>query len=205
MPCTADLVRRAEPRRDLRRELELEDAVVVGWVGSFRRFHHADMIVRAVAEVQRIGAVALLMVGDGATRENCVAQAEELGVRHAVFTGAVPHDQIVDHLAAMDVAVIPSAPDGDFHYSPLKLKEYLAAGKAVVAPAAGEMGRLLRDGEDVLLYAPGDVQGMVLAIERLVEDEQLRRALGERGRETYDRLFTMDRQLELIAGALGLP
>ena len=204
-PCTADLIRQATPRTYLRRELELEDAVVVGWVGSFRRFHHADMIVRAVAELQRADNVALLMVGQGATRDSCVDLVEELGVRRAVFTGAVPHDHVVDHLAAMDVAVIPSAPDGEFHYSPLKLKEYLAAGKAVVAPATGEMDRLLHDGEDVLFYAPGDVKDMVRALERLTEDEPLRRALGQRGRETYDRLFTMDRQLGALATALGLP
>jgi glycosyltransferase involved in cell wall biosynthesis len=203
-PCTADSIRRAVPRRDLRREWGLGDEVVVGWVGSFRPFHQAEAIVRAVAALQTKQPPVLLMVGDGPTRSQCEALAQRLGLRRALFPGAVPHTEIPEHLQAIDVAVIPGGSGPAFHYSPLKLKEYLAAGRATVAPRVGEMLRMLDNGSDALLYDAGDEEGMAMAIRALVDDPDLRTRVGSRGRETYDRLFTMDRQLDLVGEKLGL-
>ena len=203
-PCTADSIRRAVPRRDLRREWGLDQEVVVGWIGSFRPFHQAEAIVRAVAALQTKQPPVLLMVGDGPTRSQCEALAQRLGVVRALFPGAVPHTEMVDYLQAIDVAVIPGGSAPEFHYSPLKLKEYLAAGRATVAPRVGEMLRVLNDGSDALLYDAGDEQEMAMAIRTLVEDRNLRGEVGSRGRVTYDRLFTMDRQLDLVSEKLGL-
>ena len=204
-PCTADAIRSAVPGRDRRREWGLDDEVVVGWVGSFRPFHQAEGIVRAVATLQTKQPPVLLMVGEGPTRSRCEALAQRLGVRRALFPGAVPHAEIPDYLRAIDVAVIPGGSGPGFHYSPLKLKEYLAAGRATVAPRVGEMLRMLDNGSDALLYDAGDEEGMATAIRALVEDPDLRTGVGSRGRATYDRLFTMDRQLDLVSERLRLP
>jgi glycosyltransferase involved in cell wall biosynthesis len=145
------------------------------------------------------------MVGDGPTRADCEELARALGVKRAVFPGTVAHDRVSDYLHAIDVAVIPSGSQPGFHYSPLKLKEYLATGRATVAPRVGEMLRVMESGSDALLYEPGDLDSMAAAIETLVEDGSLRTEIGQRGRDTYDRLFTMDLQLDLVAEKLRLP
>ena len=203
-PCTADAVRSAKPSPDARKKYGLEGQIVIGWVGSFRPFHGAEAIVRAAASLQEAAPVALLMVGGGTTLESCRLLAADLGLRRAMFPGPVPHEQIPDYLSAMDVTVISNRGEPGFHYSPLKLKEYLAAGKAVVAPAVGEMARLLRSGHDALLYPTGDGAAMVNAIAHLVGSEADREAMGVQGRATYDQLFTMDRQLDMVSESLGL-
>lgn len=204
-PCTADDVRTATPRQDIRRTHGLEGRTVIGWVGSFREFHNAEAVVRAVGTMPDPGGVGLLMIGDGPTRHRSEQLATDVGLQRAVFSGAVPHQDVPDFLAAFDIAVIPSHATGGFHYSPLKLKEYLAAGKPVVAPSVGEIGRVLRDGEDALLYPVGNDDEMTALIRSLVADPHRRRTLGAQGRQTYDRLFTMDHQLEVVASRLGLP
>jgi glycosyltransferase involved in cell wall biosynthesis len=161
--------------------------------------------VRAVASLQQNLSVVLVMVGDGPTRRDCENLSQELGLRKVVFPGAVAHEDIVDYLAAMDVAVIPSSQQAGFHYSPLKLKEYLATGRAVVAPDVGEMKRLLESGHDAVLYSAGSVSAMTAALETLVRDAAYRAQVGRQARITYDRLFTIDRQLDLVAEKLGLP
>ena len=116
----------------LRQRLDLEGRFVVGWVGSFRRFHAVEQAVEAASTVP---GAALLLVGDGPERARIERLARDLGVR-AVFTGTVPHDELPAYLAAMDVAVVLAQRGEPFHYSPLKVAEYLAAGLPVVAPAS---------------------------------------------------------------------
>lgn len=205
LPNTADAVRSVAPRPELRPSLGLDDCTVIGWVGSFRPFHHAHRLVEAVARLQREHNVALLMVGDGPTLGRCKQLSRDLGLRRAVFPGSVSHDDAIGYLYAIDIGVIPAgSDDAEFHYSPLKLKEFLAAGKAVIAPRVGEMARLLRDGVELLLYDPSDAGALDSAIDSLLSDPGLRRSLAQRGREAYDRLFSMDRQLNAVEAALGL-
>lgn len=203
-PCTADGIRSAIGTTDVRARYRLDETTVVGWVGSFRPFHHADSIIRAVAEIQEHANVGLLMVGSGPTLDACRRLAAHLQLRRATFTGAVPHEEIGDHLLAMDIAVVPSGVGREFHYSPLKLKEFMAAGRAVVAPAVGEIARNLTNGHDVMLYPPGDEASMIAAIRDLVESKPKQRSLGVQARITYDRLFTMERQLDQLTERLGL-
>jgi glycosyltransferase involved in cell wall biosynthesis len=204
-PGTADSIRQRVSTVDMRPILGLGQASVVGWVGSFRAFHHAEMLVRAVAHLQQDREVSLVMVGEGATRASCIDLAAELGLRKAVFPGFVPHEHIGDVLKAFDVAVMTRGPGEHFHGSPTKLKEYLAAGRAVVAPRIGEVSRMFRDGHDLLTYSPGNQHEMQDAIQRLLDDRVLRTKLELEGQATYDRLFTMDRQLDFVAQRLHLP
>src|SRR5262249_54856930 len=81
----------------LRRELGLDGRFVVGWVGSFRRFHAIEQVVDAMAGV---GGATLLLVGDGPERPGIEARARARGVT-AVFTGTVAHDRLPLHLAVM--------------------------------------------------------------------------------------------------------
>src|SRR5207244_5321388 len=150
-------------RAAVRRRLELDGRFVVGWVGSFRKFHALEHAVEALAGLDD---ATLLLVGDGPER----ARIEQLAQGRGVVvrgTGTIAHDEIPSYLAAMDAALVLAAPGRTFHYSPLKLAEYLLAGLPVVAPRAGELPRLLHDGVDAVLYEPGDPSALANALRRL--------------------------------------
>ncbi len=194
-----DLFTDAEADRAAERErLGLTDRFVVGWVGSFRPFH---AIERAIDAVEGLPDASLLLVGDGPERPAIEALARSRGV-HAVFTGTVGHDRLPAHLAAMDVGLVLAATGGAFHYSPLKLAEYLAAGLAVVAPSVGPVSSRITDGVDALLVPPGDAPALAAAVRRLHDHPALRGRIATTGRAAARAHWSWDEQVRRVLDAL---
>jgi glycosyltransferase involved in cell wall biosynthesis len=142
-----------------------------------------------------------LLVGDGPERARLEQLATSRGVR-AVFTGTVSHDELPDYLAAMDVAVVLAAAGQPFHYSPLKLAEYLAAGLPVIAPRAGGLASQLRDGVDAVLVAPGDPVDLANALGRLRADPAVRGRLAATARATAQDRWLWDRSVATLLAAV---
>lgn len=184
----------------VRTSLGLGDGFVLGWMGSFRPFHAVHRLVEAVAGMP---GVTLLLVGDGPERPAVEARADELGVK-AVFTGTVTHDDLAAHLAAMDAAAVVAPDDGSFHYSPLKLAEYLAVGLAVVAPDVPTVSSRLESGVHALLVEPTDQGALRGAIQSLRDDADLRTELGKAARAEVEANWAWDNQVHRVADRLGL-
>lgn len=175
---------------EIRRQYGLGNSLVIGFSGSLRPWHGVDMLVRAFASLYHVSQnrsfqnrtdLHLLIVGDGSQREPLEELARDLGVTDKVtFTGAVDHQSVPQYLAAMDIAVAPYRASDGFYFSPLKVMEYLAMGRAIVAPRLGQIPSLLtRVNEPCgLLYSPDDQHELAAAILRLGQDEALRRQLG---------------------------
>ena len=200
-PTGVDLDAFAEPPDPipLRRGLWLDGRFVVGWVGSFRPFHAVEQAVEAAATVS---GTSLLLVGDGPERARIERLAHGLGVP-ATFTGTVPHDELPGYLAAMDLAVLLAPRDAPFHYSPLKLAEYLAAGLPVVAPDIGQLAGRLTDGVDAIVVPPHDVSALRAALVRLRGDPEERARLGKAARAAAEAEWSWDRQVERVAEAVA--
>jgi glycosyltransferase involved in cell wall biosynthesis len=185
----------------LRADLGLEGAFVIGWTGSFRTFHGLEVLIDAVARLRSdVPEAVLLLVGDGQGLDAIRELARTRGVR-AVFTGTVSFDAMPEHLRLMDVAVA-LAPGARFHYSPVKLREYQAAGVPVVAAAAGEMARDL--GETATLVTPGDAAALADAVRALYRDPARRAGLGAMGRTAVLESGTWDHRLAQVERELGI-
>jgi glycosyltransferase involved in cell wall biosynthesis len=107
------------------------------------------------------------------------------------------------YIAAMDVAV---QPDVNEYASPIKLFEYLATGRAVLAPRKANILEVVEDGVTARLFTPGDAEDLGAAIVRLHADAELRDRLGRAGAELIDaRQFhwvgNARRVVELARGA----
>ena len=151
--------------------------VVAGWSGTLRSWHGVELLLRAAVER---GSLNLLIIGDGPDRSNIEASAQRLGVSHRVhFAGSVPRDQVAEHLAAIDIGVV--ADDRTGYASPLKLLEYMAMGKAVVAPDLDNIRDVVTHGKEGLLFAPGSADALADCLDRLT-DPETRLALGRAGR-----------------------
>jgi glycosyltransferase involved in cell wall biosynthesis len=168
---------------DLLETYHLKDRFVIGWIGSFRNFHGLDLLIMAFKNlVNTFPDSTLLLVGDGLERKSL----EELVVRndlqgHVIFAGKKSFSQIPLYVALFDIAVVSARSPQGFHYSPLKLREYLAAGRPTLAPRAGEIPEVFQEGEHLLLYEAGDVQSLAAAMIRLRSDGSLRLRLSEKG------------------------
>lgn len=185
------------PRADggpVRARLGLGERFVVGWVGSFRRFHALGLALDAL---EGLPGAALLLVGDGPERAAVEAEARRRAVE-VVATGTVPHAALPEYLAAMDVALVVAARDETFHYSPLKLAEYLAAGLAVVAPDVPQLRARLRHGADALLVPPGDAAALAGALRELHRDGALRSRLAAAARRAAEAEWSWDRVVRRV-------
>ncbi len=168
----------------IRRRLNLDGRFVVGFVGSFKAWHGVDFLFKAFNRLHREDdSCHLLFIGDGPLRITLEDETRRLGLEGAVtFVGSVTHEDVPRYLAAMDVAVAPYPALEDFYYSPLKLYEYMAAGRAVVASKIGQVGETVTDGLTGLLYQPNDVEGLLRCLRRLRSNEEFKQELGRNAR-----------------------
>ena len=112
----------------------LDGRFVVGWIGGFHKFHGLDLAIDMAARLKEtIPELTLLLVGDGVERQRLESRVAKLGLDNVMFTGTVGHSEVPAHIVAMDVALVLSPKDGLFHYSPIKLREYMACARPVVA------------------------------------------------------------------------
>jgi len=101
----------------------------------------------------------------------------------------------------MDVALVLAAADAPFHYSPLKLAEYLAAGLPVIAARAGDLPHQLRDGVDAILVPPGDHAELASVLARLQSDPGERLRLAAAARSAAAERFSWDQSVEQVLEA----
>lgn len=154
-----------------------DDAVVLGFVGIFRPWHGLDLLLQGFRYLQKKHKkVHLLLVGDGPILPELELAAKEAGLKNNItFTGRVAHEEIPRYISLFDIAVSPKA---TFYASPMKILEYMAMGKVVVAPDTQNIRDLLIDGKSGLLFAAEDVADLVGKLELLVGDESLRNRVG---------------------------
>lgn len=151
------------------------DGPLVGFVGSFQKWHGTALLAAMIAAVAAARPRArFALVGDGPERPTLAAALAGLGGR-VVFTGSLPHARIPAVVAALDVGVLPEA---DFYRCPLKVVEWMAAGRAVVAPRYAPLSELIDDDVHGVLVAPGDVAALAAAVIGLLDAPGRRVALG---------------------------
>jgi glycosyltransferase involved in cell wall biosynthesis len=167
---------------DAKSKLGLGHRLVLGFTGFVREWHGLDGVVDLIADRAEGAPLHLLIVGDGPARESLQARARRRGIADRVtVTGIVDRDQVPDYVAAFDIALQPSVVA---YASPLKLFEYLAMGRAIVAPALPNITEVLTDGENAVLFDPDQADGMLRAIKRSCNDGELRRRVADGARNT---------------------
>ncbi|HEX9812775.1 MAG TPA: glycosyltransferase family 4 protein [Burkholderiales bacterium] len=164
--------------------LGLHGRLVLGFVGFMREWHGLERLIDFIAAAGDPHRH-LLLVGDGPARGALEARARDRGVATRVtFAGLVGRDRIAEHIAAFDIALQPEVVA---YASPLKLFEYLALGRAVVAPATPNIMEVLTHESNALLFDPKSPGAFDGAVERLCGDRALRVRLGNAAKETIDR------------------
>ena len=148
----------------------------IGYVGSFQAWHALDLLGKVVEKVgQERPQRRFLMVGSGEGVERLRAETT-LGPERLAFTGRVAHDRVPGLVASLDIGLLAEAA---YYQCPLKVVEWMAAGKAIVAPGYPPLHELIEDGKEGLLFPPGDLEAMTRALLRLVDDAELREQLGQ--------------------------
>jgi glycosyltransferase involved in cell wall biosynthesis len=189
----------APVQQEAKRRLGWDNALILGFTGFVRDWHGMDLVIRWLASPQAPQEARLLLVGDGPARADLERLAQGLGIQERVrFTGVIDRHAVPEHVAAFDIALQPAVVA---YASPLKLFEYLALGKAVVAPNTPNLAEVLVDGQNALLFDPEAPQAFETALVQLARDGSLRDRLGAAARATIaERRLTWHHNAERVVG-----
>ncbi|MSR46558.1 MAG: glycosyltransferase [Planctomycetes bacterium] len=185
-------------REKMRAQRHWDDRVVLGFVGFVRDWNRLERVFPWL--VRNPGAL-LAVVGEGPDRARLEGLAAAAGIPAQVqFLGTLRREQVLDHVAAFDVALLPEV---TAYASPLKLLDYFAAARAALLPDRPNLRELIDDGVNGLLFDPADDASFAAKIDLLVADPQLRQRLGTQGRQTIVRLgLTWDANAQRVITAI---
>ena len=170
----------------IRERYSIGNATVIGFIGSFHYWHGMENLLHLIQEtVERFEDVVFLLVGPGPLKYDMEKHLRaEIEQNRVVFTGHLPHEAIPEILAAMDIVLAPYPKLDFFYYSPLKLFEYMSAGKAVVTSRIGQIADVVDDGVNGMVFEPDHPGEMEEKVFELIRSEPLRRRLGKNARQT---------------------
>jgi len=186
------------PRDELRRRFSLNGRTLA-FAGRLTAQKSLDVALAAIATVDD---VSLVVAGEGDQRDLLERRAAELGLSGRVrFLGAEPRDRVLELFRAADAAVLSSS----WENFPHSVVEALAVGTPVLATRVGGVEEVVRDGENGLLFPPGDAEALAAGIRRYFDDESLRdrlQAAAAGSVRAYDRQ-TLFGRLEHVLAAAG--
>lgn len=175
------------PRRDdLIDQYGLRDRFVFGYVSNLDHYREGqELLVDAAVALRERGIDAVaLVVGDGTRRAELEAHAAAVDAGDAVvFTGRVPHDEVLDHYALIDVFVVPRVDEQAARLvTPLKPFEAMAAGLPVLVSDLPALTEITGEGAWGESFAAGDAGALTDALARLAGDPDRRSELAAAGR-----------------------
>ncbi len=165
----------------VRTRFALAAGPIVGFVGSFEPWHGVDLLVSAFQEVSRMHPEAqLVVIGEGSGKEKAVTRANHLGLDDKVkFLGRLSQTQVAAVLSVAKVLVAPYPFDySDIVGTPLKIMEYMAASKGIVASTA-PLHEMIEHEVTGLRVAPANAKSLADGINRLLENDELCDTLGQ--------------------------
>lgn len=184
-------------RQRVRARLGIEGKIVVGFVGSYYFWHGVDVLASAMGDVvKKNPKVHFLWLGSGPAFKFVTDAVEQSNLNDNVsLIGAVLHSEIPEYLNACDILMSPNRlmeNGSEPYHSPIKLFEYMAVQKAIIASNVGQMKAILEDHHDALLVEPGSKEDLVRSILTLSDDKNLQEEIAKNAREKVLKKYTWE-------------
>lgn len=195
-------------KTEARRRLGLsQDQPYIGFVGGFFPWHGLDTLVEAMAIVRREYPTAkLLLVGDGQTRPALETLVRQQGLEEAVsFVGRVGFDEVPWWIGASDLCVVLHRPVRLYPGDSMKLWEYLACARPVVATAGEGYGDLVEELGAGVSVKGDDAHALAQGVCRLINNPAAASKMGQSGRAAVLNAHTWEAravELERVFGIL---
>lgn len=150
--------------------------LVIGFVGSIFPYHGVDSLIKVFSEIHNTyNHIRLLIVGSGMSLPELKKLIQKLNITDKIiFTGNVPNKDIYNYISLMDVTVMAKS---NWYGSPVKIFEYGALGKAIIAPNNKPVNDVLKNNTNGLLIE-NNPESLKNAMIKLIEDSDLRASLG---------------------------
>lgn len=159
----------------LKTSLGLKDKMVIGFLGSILPWHRLDIFLKALKYLKMNYPVKGLVIGGGIWKKY-QDQANQMGLADdVVFTGPVKPERVPEMVAVMDICTVPGSTD---YNCPVKIFDYGAARKPVLAANFQGVKELLSNNETGLLFEKGNAEDYLFKLKVLIGSEVLQKKLG---------------------------
>jgi glycosyltransferase involved in cell wall biosynthesis len=168
------------------KKYNLDDNIVVGFIGSIRNIEGLSFLVKAAHEIiNRCPNVRFMIIGDGSDLENLKELAKQKNVMNSfIFTGRVPHSEVVDYYSVIDIFTLPRVNALVNHtVAPLKPLEVMAMRKVVLGSDVGGIAASIQDGKTGILFKAEDINDLIRKTVQLINNKQLREDIGKEARK----------------------
>ena len=166
------------------------EEMIVVFVGNLAPWQGVDDLIKIAPSLNtRMKGIKFLIIGDGVLRKGFEEEIKRSGLSDQfLFTGMVSHENIPIYINIADVCVVlkKRLKSG---YSPIKVYEYLACGKPVVASRVKGLEFIEEEGLGRLV-APGDLGGLENVLLELLNDPKIRKEMGGRGYHLARKSFS---------------
>jgi glycosyltransferase involved in cell wall biosynthesis len=198
IPCSAPKPTHFPVREDARARWRIpQEAFVVGVLARHEPHKGIADLIRAFALLPKSEPPMRLMVaGDGPERPALERLAQELAPERVLFVGRIP--ETADFYAALDLFVLPSYEEG----FGLVYIEAAFHGIPSIGTCVGGVPTAIQEGKTGMLVAPGDIDSLAGAIQKLRNDSEQRRRLGGAARERAFQEFTEEKMITRYEQAL---
>lgn len=174
------------------------DDIVIGFLGAVKPWHGVEELLGLFKKFRADRQpLKLAIVGNNKHLADYWKKDPDglIAAGTVVATGPVDFETVPRYLSEMDILVAPYPHLSDFYFSPLKVYEYMASGKPIIASAIGQIKDILTDNVSALLITPGDTGELRQAILKLKDDRSLRERLGRTARELAFEKHTWQNRL----------
>ena len=169
---------------------------VLLYIGTLADWQGLDIVIKALPKILESQPVKLHIIGRGRSRQRkmLAKQIRKLGLEdHVIVQPAVPHHEIPGLIASADICVAPLALN-DRNVTqgacPIKILEYMAAGRPLLASNMPIVRELVREDVDGLLFSPNDPDDLAHRANILLKDVELSQRLAESASAHVREKFT---------------
>jgi glycosyltransferase involved in cell wall biosynthesis len=176
----------------------------VGFIGNFAQWQGLEWLIEAFAKVLSVKPEAKLAIAGSGPEESALrGQINTLGIEKQVeMVGSLPYQDAPLFINQCRVCTAPFRPRGswsdDKSLSPLKIRDYAACGKPIVASGVPGLEEI-EDAGFGILVPPGDISGLSKAILRILDDQTLCTEMGKKAREYAETHYSWDLITEQIS------
>jgi glycosyltransferase involved in cell wall biosynthesis len=181
-------------KKKCRQKIGLEiDCFYVGFLGSFNVWQDLATLVKAAALVKKKGLpVRFILAGSGEQEHKLKKMAKELSLTGEVlFPGWIEHEKTPFYLNSFDICYVSrSAFEPEFEFSPLKLYEYLACGRPVIASRTPGIKEVVQEGDCGFIFESGNVDDLAQKITQSFHAKETLEARGMPGRRLVQEKYS---------------
>ncbi|MBC8388140.1 MAG: glycosyltransferase family 4 protein [Actinobacteria bacterium] len=190
-------------RFDLRNQFPIRfyDSFTIGFVGRLYKWQNLDLLIKVINKLRSQGIpLSLVIVGDGDEKESLITLVNKLRLEPFVtFTGYIGWEEIPRYIAGFDICYSGhSLMDEKIYLSPLKVYEYMAMARPVIASRSSFMDNLIVHRKNGFLFGPQNKEELSSILKEAYKNREMLKKIGQSGRFEVIKYHSWNSRIKLI-------